>query len=476
MTTVRTRFAPSPSGYLHIGGARTALFSYLFARHHGGAFILRVEDTDRERSTAESVGAILDSLTWLRLQWDEGPFYQSQRSALYRAHVERLLASGGAYRCACSAEELEAKRAAALAKGEKPTYDRTCRKNPPRADGAALVVRFAADTAGETVVPDLIKGNVVYQNTELDDLVIMRSDGTPTFNFCNVVDDATMQVTHVIRGEDHLTNTAKQIQMYRALDYPQPAFAHVPLIHGLTGGRLSKRHGATSVGAYKDLGYLPDGLVNYLVRLGWSHGDQEVFTRDDLIAKFSLDRVGSAAAVFNPEKLEWVNAQHLKMLSHADLAREVKPFILARGWQIPGDDAWLAKMVETLQQRAQTLVELVDQAQFYFSDDITIDPQANAKVLSKGDAGVMRALRAQLAGVTEWSAATIQAAFEAVMQAHNLKLGALAQPVRVAMTGGTVSPGIFEVLDVLGKTRTLERLDRVIPLIGTPSAVAAPAS
>ena len=475
MATVRTRFAPSPSGYLHIGGARTALFNYLFARHHGGVFILRVEDTDRERSTSASVDAILDSLSWLRLQWDEGPYYQSQRDALYREHAARLLASGHAYRCACTAEELEAKRAAALAKGEKPTYDRTCRINPPPAGSTPLALRFAADTRGETVVADVIKGNIVYQNSELDDLVIMRSDGTPTFNFCNVVDDATMQITHVIRGEDHLTNSAKQIQIYAALGYPQPAFAHVPLIHGLTGGRLSKRHGATSVGAYRELGYLPDGLVNYLVRLGWSHGDQEIFLRDDLIAKFTLDSVGSAAAVFNPEKLDWVNAQHLKMLSPAQLAHEAKPFILARGWHIPGDDAWLAKMVETLQQRAQTLVELVDQARFYFCDDIVIDPQASAKVLTKADATIIRALREALASVPEWNAASIQAAFEVVMQQHNLKLGALAQPVRVAMTGGTVSPGIFEVLDVLGKSRTLERLDRIIPMIGNPTAAALPA-
>lgn len=475
MTTVRTRFAPSPSGYLHIGGARTALFNFLFARHHGGVFILRVEDTDRERSTTESIDAILDSLRWLRLQWDEGPYFQSQRGELYREHIERLLASGHAYRCACTADELEAKRAAALAKGEKPTYDRTCRRNPPPQTSSSMVVRFAAATDGETVVPDLIKGNVAYQNSELDDLVIMRSDGAPTFNFCNVVDDATMQVTHVIRGEDHLTNTAKQIQLYSALGYAQPTFSHVPLIHGLTGGRLSKRHGATSVGAYRDLGYLPDGLVNYLVRLGWSHGDQEIFLREELIEKFSLENVGASAAVFNPEKLDWVNAQHLKMMSHAALAQAVKPFIVARGWHIPGDDAWLAKMAETLQQRAQTLVELVDQAQFYFSDDIVIDPQASAKVLAKADAVAVRALRDALASVSDWSAAGIQAGFEAVMQQCNLKLGALAQPVRVAMTGGTVSPGIFEVLDVLGKPRTLERLDRIIPLIGNPSGVAAPA-
>lgn len=475
MTTVRTRFAPSPSGYLHIGGARTALFNYLFAQHHGGVFILRVEDTDRERSTVESVDAILDSLRWLQLGWDEGPFYQSERGPLYREHVEKLLAGGHAYRCVCSPEELEARRAAALAKGEKPTYDRTCRTTPPGDPTQPAAVRFAAETSGETVVADLVKGNVVYQNSELDDLVIMRSDGTPTFNLCNVVDDAVMRVTHIIRGEDHLTNTAKQIQLYRALGYPEPAFTHVPLIHGLSGGRLSKRHGATSVGAYRELGYLPDALVNYLVRLGWSHGDQEIFLRPELIDNFSLDHVGSAAAVFNPEKLNWVNAQHLKMLTHSQLAQAVKPFIAARGWQIPGDDAWLEKMVATLQQRAQTLVELVDQARFYFCDDLTIDPQARAKVLTKANAPAIAALRDELARVTEWNAVGIQVAFETVMQRYELKLGSLAQPIRVAMTGGTVSPGIFELLDVLGQSRVLTRLDHILPLIGggAPAVVSA---
>jgi glutamyl-tRNA synthetase len=473
MAAVRTRFAPSPTGFLHIGGARTALFSYLFARHHGGVFILRIEDTDRERSTPESVQGILEGLQWLALEWDEGPYFQSDRSALYREHVERLLAAGHAYRCWCTPQELEAKRTAALAKGEKPTYDRACRDARAGTDTRPFAVRFAAPLTGETTVPDLVKGTVVFQNAELEDLVIMRSDGTPTFNLCNVVDDATMRVTHVIRGEDHLTNSAKQIQLYRAFGYPQPAFTHVPLIHGLSGGRLSKRHGATSVTAYRDLGYLPDALVNYLVRLGWSYGDQEIFTRQELIEKFSLDNVGAAAAVFNPEKLDWVNFQHLKMLTHAQLADAVKPFIAARGWPIPGDDAWLQKMVATLQERATTLVELVELARYYFCDDITIDPQASAKVLAKTEPAVLQALRHELATLHDWNGITIQAVFEKVMQQYGLKLGALAQPVRVALTGGTVSPGIFEVVEVIGKARVLARLDRIIPETG--SAAVSPA-
>ena len=465
MPTARTRFAPSPTGHLHIGGARTALFNYLFARNQGGAFLLRIEDTDRERSTAEYIDGILDALQWLGLAWDEGPFYQSQRLELYREHVDRLLASGHAYRCYCSPAELEAKRQAALAAGRKPTYDRTCRTAATRSTNEPFAVRFAAPMSGKTIVPDLVKGTVAFENEELEDLVIARSDGTPTFNLCNVVDDALMQVTHIIRGEDHLTNSAKQIQLYRAFGYSTPAFTHVPLIHGLSGGRLSKRHGATSVTAYREAGYLPEALVNYLVRLGWSYGDQEIFSRSELIEKFSLDRLGTAAAVFNPEKLEWVNFQHLKKLTRAELAAAVKPFITARGWSIPGDDAWLARMVATLQERAKTFVELVDLARFYLSDDITIDPQAAEKHLVKADPGPLNELRAGLAALRDWTEVAIQGAFEAVLARHQLKLGALAQPLRVALTGGTVSPGIFEVIEVIGRERTLSRLDRALALI-----------
>lgn len=474
MSAPRTRFAPSPTGHLHIGGARTALFNYLFARSRGGTFILRIEDTDRERSTPEFIAGILDALQWLGLTWDEGPFYQSQRLKLYQQHIERLLAGGHAYPCYCSPSDLEARRQKALAAGRKPAYDRTCRGSAPRATGEPFAVRFAAPLSGETIVSDSIKGAVVFRNEELEDLVIARSDGMPTFNLCNVVDDALMGVTHIIRGEDHLTNTAKQIQLYQAFGYPVPAFAHVPLIHGLGGGRLSKRHGATSVTAYREAGYLPDALVNYLVRLGWSFGDQEIFTREELIEKFSLDRLGTAAAVFNPEKLEWVNFQHLKRMSHADLAAAVKPFIAARGWSLPGDDAWLQRMVATLRERAKTLVELVDLARFYLRDDVEIDPKA-ASHLAKADAAALNDLRAELARLREWTATGIQGAFESVLSRHRLKLGSLAQPVRVALTGGTASPGIFEVIEVLGRERALARLDRVLPTVGQTSA-RAPAS
>jgi len=474
---VRTRFAPSPTGYLHTGGARTALFSYLFARHHGGKFILRIEDTDRERSTRESIQAIIDALTWLRLEWDEGPFFQSQRTELYRERAEQLLREGKAYRCYCSAEIVEAKRKAAMRTGRKPMYDRTCR-NLTHAPGAQpFAVRFKAPLEGETVVPDLVKGHVIFPNSELDDLILVRSDGTPTYNFCAVVDDAEMAITHIIRGEDHLTNTPKQIQLYRALGYTEPALAHIPLILGPDRARLSKRHGATSVMAYRDLGYLPDALVNYLVRLGWSHGDQEIFSRAELIEKFSLENVGKAAGVYNLGKAEWLNFQYLKAMPLHELAEAVKPFIVRKGYTIVGDDAWLARMVATLQERAKTLAELVEMAHYYLSPTITIDAGAVRKFLKPEILDPLRALRAQLADLAEWNVETIRGCFEGVTARFGLSLGQIAQPVRVAATGGTSSPGIFEVLDVLGKEWSLARLDgatgRITGLTAS-AAVAAP--
>ena len=472
MATVRTRFAPSPTGHLHIGGARTALFNYLFARHQGGVLVLRIEDTDRERSTAESIQAILDSLHWLDLAWDEGPFYQSERSELYREHAERLLADGNAYRCYCTPAEVEEMRKIALVQGRKPIYDRRCRTRAEHPGDRPFVLRFKAPLVGETVVNDLVKGSVLFQNAEIDDLILVRSDGTPTYNFCAVVDDALMRITHIIRGEDHLANTPRQIQIYLALGYTPPAFAHVPLILGLDRTRLSKRHGATSVTAYRDAGYLPEALNNYLVRLGWSHGDQEIFTRAELIEKFSLEQVGSAAGIFNPEKLDWVNFQHLKQLPAAQLAQVVKPYIAARDWSIPGDDRWLEKMVATLQERAKTLVELVELARFYLRDDIELDPKAVAKHLAKANPEALAELRQALAALPEWTVAGIQAAFEQVLGHHQLALGKVAQPVRVALTGGTVSPGIFEVADVLGRERVLARLDRALPAAGQTSGVA----
>jgi glutamyl-tRNA synthetase len=462
MSQVRTRFPPSPTGYLHIGGARTALFNHLFARHHGGRMVLRIEDTDRERSTEESLQAILDSLTWLGLDWDEGPFFQSRRSDLYREHAERLLSQGKAYRCYCSTEDLEARRQAAMKAGGKSMYDRTCRSLNDAPAGRPFAVRFKAPLDGDTVVADQVKGPVVFDNHELDDLVIVRTDGSPTYNFCVVVDDALMEITHIIRGDDHLANTPKQIQMYRALGYAEPVFAHIPLILGTDRTRLSKRHGATSVMAYKEMGYLPDALVNYLARLGWAHGDQEIFTRQELIELFSLENVGKAAGVYNAEKAEWLNAHYIKALPLADLAREVKPYVVAKGYSLPADDVWLEKLVATLRERAKTLVELVESAHFYFRDDIRVDPEAAAKHLRPEVGEALRFLRQTLAAAERWDVDTIRACFETVIAEHKLALGKLAQPVRVAVTGGTISPGIFEVLDVLGQQRTLARLDRAL--------------
>src|SRR6185369_11034426 len=430
MADIRTRFAPSPTGYLHIGGARTALFNYLFARHTGGTFILRVEDTDRERSTDAAMEAILESLRWLGLDWDEGPFYQSQRGDLYREHAQRLIASGHAYRCYCTAEDLDQQRQHAQAEGRKPMYDRRCRdRHSPPSAGVPFTIRFAVPLIGETRVHDAIRGHVVFQNTELDDIIIVRSDASPTYNFCVVVDDATMAITHNIRGEDHLPNTPKQVLIYQALGYTPPLFAHVPLVLGLDRSRLSKRHGATSVLAYRDEGYLPAALNNYLVRFGWSHGDQEIFSHAELIDAFSLDALGSAAGVFNPEKLEWVNFQHLKQQPPATLAALLKPFIAARGWSLPGDDAWLARAAATLQERAKTLVELLDMGAYYFVADVPIDPAAAAKHLAKADPQPLHALRAALAALPDWTLPSIQQAFESVLARFQLSLGKLAQPV-----------------------------------------------
>ncbi|GIW43164.1 MAG: glutamate--tRNA ligase [Candidatus Binatia bacterium] len=474
MSRVRTRFAPSPTGYLHLGGARTALFNYLFARHHRGQFILRIEDTDRERSTPEAIQAILDAMLWLKLDWDEGPFYQSQRLPLYQEHAERLLASGHAYRCYCTQEELEAKREAALKVGRKPMYDRTCRNRTVAPTDRPFAIRFKTPLDGVTVVEDLVKGHVTFENAELDDLIIVRSDGSPTYNLCAVVDDALMQITHVIRGDDHLTNTPKQILIYRALGYPVPAFAHVPQILGPDRTRLSKRHGATSVLAYRDMGYLPDALVNYLARLGWSYGDQEIFTREELIEKFSLEHVGKSAGVYNAEKLEWVNFHYIKTTPAAELARAVRPFIEAKGYKVPGDDAWLAKMVATLQERAKTLVELVELGRFYLVEEVPLPTELVQKYFRLEVLPALERLRTALERLDTWSVETIQAVFTQVIQEFQLALGKVAQPVRIAVTGGTVSPGIFEVLDVLGKAATLARLDRALEF--AKRIVAAPAA
>ena len=462
MTQVRTRFAPSPTGYLHIGGARTALFNYLFARHHGGKFILRIEDTDRERSTPEAIKAILDAMTWLQLEWDEGPFYQTQRYSFYKEKIRQLLAEGNAYPCTCTPAELDAKRQLAQKEKRKPAYDGTCRPAegiiPDLPTGKPYTIRFRSPREGTTVVEDAVKGNIVFDNRELDDLIIARSDGTPTYNFCVVVDDIDMAITHIIRGDDHLANTPRQIQLYQALGRPLPQFAHVPLILGTDKARLSKRHGATSVTAYRDMGYFSEAVVNYLVRLAWSYGDQEIFSREELIEKFTLENVGKSAGVFNPEKFLWVNFTYLKSRSLSQLAEEIIPFIQAKGYPVPQDKHWLEKMIATLRERAKTLAELVDQAHFYLTDDISIDDKAVKKFLTPDAVQPLSKLIEKLTALDDFSEANIEQAFATVLQELGLSMGQLAQPVRVALTGSTVSPGIHEIIAVLGKDRTLRRL------------------
>jgi glutamyl-tRNA synthetase len=462
MTEFRTRFAPSPTGYLHIGGARTALFNYLFARHHGGKFILRIEDTDRERSTLEAIEAILEAMKWLKLDYDEGPFYQAERFPLYKKKIQQLLATGKAYPCVCTPQDLDAKRQLAQKEKRKSSYDGTCRPAegviPDLPKDKPYTIRFRSPQLGSTVVNDLVKGNIVFDNRELDDLIIARTDGTPTYNFCVVVDDIEMNITHIIRGDDHLANTPRQIQLYHAMRHTLPQFAHVPLILGTDKARLSKRHGATSVTAYRDMGYVPEAVVNYLVRLGWSHGDDEIFSREELIDKFSLESIGKSAGVFNPEKFLWINSHYIKSRPLRQLAQDIIPFIAAKGYTVPENLDWLEKMAATLKDRAKTLVELVEQANYYLSDDISIDDKAAKKFLTPEIKEPLNLLMQRLSDVADFSDGAVQQAFAEILEQTGLSMGKLAQPVRVALTGSTVSPGIHEVIAVLGKERTLKRL------------------
>jgi len=463
---VRVRFAPSPSGYLHIGGARTALFNWLFARHHGGVFILRIEDTDRERSTDESIQAIIDSMKWLALDWDEGPYRQTERFDLYRAGIEQLLKEGKAYYCYCSQEELAQRRDEAMQKGLTPKYDRRCRDYAGPAPHQNPVVRFKAPLEGQTVVNDDIRGTVVFENSQLDDLIIARSDGTPTYNFVVVMDDVDMGITHIIRGDDHLNNTPRQIQLYQALGHELPRFAHLPMILGPDKTRLSKRHGATSVLAYRDMGYLPDALVNYLVRLGWASGDQEVFSREELVEKFSLDNVGKASAVFNPEKLQWLNSVYINQTPLETLAELVHPFLVEQGFvEDSQKQEWLCKAIATLKERTRDLKEMAGALmRYYISDTVTYEPAARKKFLNSKTLPYLKAVKAGLSELDTFDEEHMHAVFAEVVKEAGIKLGAVAQPVRVAMTGGTASPGIFDVLALIGKTRVIQRLDRAIEI------------
>ncbi|MBI5682041.1 MAG: glutamate--tRNA ligase [Deltaproteobacteria bacterium] len=457
MQEIRTRFAPSPTGYLHIGGARTALFNYLFAKQHKGKFILRIEDTDVARSTDESTKAILDAMEWLGLRYDEGPFFQSQRFALYREHAYKLLKDGNAYKCYCAPEELEKRRQEALKQGRPPRYDGRCKGEGDK--DKPFAVRFKSPQTGATIVQDHIKGVTRFENSEMDDLIILRSDSTPTYNLCVVVDDATMGITHVIRGDDHLNNTPKQILMYQAFNYPVPEFAHVPMILGSDKTRLSKRHGATSVMAYKDMGYLPHALVNYLARLGWSHGDEEIFLMAELIKKFSLENVGKSSGVFNPEKLLWLNAHYIKEAKPEEIAKLLRPFFEAKGLKVQ-DDEKLKMAVQTLQERSKTLLEMAEGGEFYFKDDVVYDENSAKKFLTPDIKDILQKLIDKLKGTEPFSHDNIQKAFQELLDETGLKLGKLAQPVRVLLTGKTVSPGIFEIIEVLGREKTISRIEK----------------
>ncbi len=463
---IRVRFAPSPTGHLHIGGARTALFNYLFARHNNGVFILRIEDTDKSRSTEEYIEAIIEGMKWLKLDWDDGPYRQTDRFDIYRSYIERLLNEGKAYRCYCTPEELEQRRQEALAQGKTPKYDGRCRNitEPMPADKPSAI-RFKMPLEGRTVVNDLIKGVVEFENSQIEDLIIMRSDGTPTYNFVVVVDDIDMKITHIIRGDDHLNNTPKQIHIYKAFGWDPPAFGHLPMILGADKTRLSKRHGATSVMAYKDMGYLPDALVNYLVRLGWSYGDQEVFTREELIKYFSLENIGKSAAVFNPEKLLWLNSQYIIKEDAKNLAEMAVPFLIKEGIISEGqelDMEWLSKAVNSLKERVRTLVELANSLRYYILEYVEIDPKAKEKFLKPENIIYLSELHEILSGLTDFTAIEIEKVFHAFVEKYGLKLGAIAQPVRVAITGGTASPGLFEVLEIVGKDKVLKRLAKII--------------
>ena len=465
MTQVRVRFAPSPTGFLHIGGVRTALFNWLFARQQKGVFILRIEDTDQSRSTDESIQAIIEGMKWVGLDWDEGPYRQTERMDLYRSHAMKLFENGKAYWCVCKAEELEARRKEAEAKGLSPRYDGRCRTlgiTNPTGDAA---LRFKAPQEGQTVVEDLIKGKVVFDNHVLDDLIILRSNGYPTYNFSVVVDDALMNITHVVRGDDHLTNTPRQVPIFEALGFPVPRFGHLPMILGSDKSRLSKRHGATSIMAYKDMGYLPEAMVNYLVRLGWSHGDQELFTREELIEKFSWKNVQTSPAVFNPDKLLWLNAEYIKTSPASHVARALVPLLEGAGLKddvrsMSGD--WLAQLVVLVRERTKTLVEMVDWVRPYFGQAVTFDEEAAKKFLTPAIAPVLGKLLERFEAFPAFSKQEWEESFKRLVEEEGMKMGQLVQPVRVALTGRTASPGLFEVMETLGRERTLFRLRKGI--------------
>lgn len=464
MTIVRTRFAPSPTGTLHLGSVRTALFSWLYARRNGGEFILRIEDTDRERSTPENVEAILDGMAWLGMESDEGPFFQTQRFDRYNEVIAEWLDDGKAYHCYCTKDELEQLRAGQMERGEKTRYDGRCRDRKDVREGVEPVVRFKNPLDGDVVVEDQVRGTVVFQNAELDDLIIARSDGGPTYNFTVIIDDFDMGITHVIRGDDHLNNTPKQMNMLSALGAEAPFYAHLPMILGPDGAKLSKRHGAVDIRDYRDNGYLPVALLNYLVRLGWSHGDQELFSIDEMFQMFDIVDVNQSASSFNPEKLLWLNQQHIIAAPAEALAAALIPYLEAAGID-PANGPELRNVAEIFRERAQTLVELAETARYCYEDFDEIDAKAAKKNLRPVILEPMLAIRDALQKLESWEPDAIGQSIQAVVDKLGINLGKLGQPMRVAVTGGAVSPPIDATVWLVGRDRTLARLDRAIEMI-----------
>jgi glutamyl-tRNA synthetase len=461
--TVRTRFAPSPTGYLHVGGARTALFSWLYARKHKGQFILRIEDTDLERSTQESVNAILEGMDWLGLNYDEGPFYQTKRFDRYKEVIQQLMDQGDAYYCYCSKEELEELREQQRAAKQKPRYDGRWRDRTDSIPGVEPVIRFKNPLAGSVIVKDVVRGDVEFQNSELDDLIIARADGSPTYNLTVVVDDMDMGLTHVIRGDDHLNNSPRQINLYKALGAEPPTFAHVPMILGDDGARLSKRHGAVSVMSYRDQGYLPEALLNYLVRLGWSHGDQELFSTEEMIALFDINDVNKSASSFNTDKLLWINQQYIKESTPEHIAKhlawhlEQQNINTAKGPE-------LTKVISLQQERAKTLVEMAENSAFFYKEADEYDEKAAKKhLLNSTD--VLKDMYQRLDAIQEWLAEPIHTAIKSCAADLDLGMGKIAQPIRVALTGNTISPSIDITLELVGKERTLTAIERALAWI-----------
>lgn len=462
--SIKTRFAPSPTGYLHVGGARTALFSWLYARKHGGRFVLRIEDTDLERSSQESVNAILEGMSWLGLAYDEGPFYQTQHFDRYKQVIQQLLDQGDAYYCYCSREELDALREQQMTNKEKPRYNGKCRHGVSRE--GERVVRFKNPEHGEVQIDDLVKGRIVVANQELDDLIIARSDGTPTYNLTVVVDDMDMEITHVIRGDDHVNNTPRQINILKALGASLPVYAHVPMILGADGARLSKRHGAVSVMQYRDDGYLPEALLNYLVRLGWSHGDQELFSLDEMVALFELEKVNVSASTFNTEKLLWLNHQYLMNSEPAHVARHLSWHMGELGID-PGNGPELAEVVKAQRERCKTLVEMAAQSVYFYRDFSEYDEAAVKKHFKSGCADVLEYLLKQFQAIESWEAEALhQIVLDSAGQLQ-LGLGKIAQPLRIAVCGTAVSPAIDITLALLGKQKTISRIQNAINFIKT---------